>query len=66
VRTPRFPTYLRRKFTDEQYIGVELEVNQKFFTDDKAKWEHVKQAVYSSLQNTLSHFRPELTEEEEL
>ncbi|MBJ6117868.1 N-formylglutamate amidohydrolase [Pontibacter sp. BT310] len=60
-----FPTYLRRKFTDEQYIGVELEVNQKYYTGDRERWEHVKQTIYSSLQNTLTHFRPELHEEEE-
>jgi predicted N-formylglutamate amidohydrolase len=27
------PTYLRRKFDEEQYTGFELEVNQKFFLD---------------------------------
>lgn len=60
-----FPTYLRRKFTDEQYIGIELEVNQKFVQEDKDRWEYLKRAIYTSLEATLTHFRPELTDEEE-
>ncbi|NDK54395.1 N-formylglutamate amidohydrolase [Pontibacter fetidus] len=61
-----FPTYLRRKFTDEQYIGVELEVNQKFVQTDEARWEYLKRAIYTSLEATLSYFRPELSAEDEL
>lgn len=60
-----FPTYLRRKFTDEQYIGIELEVNQKFAAGDKQLWHKVQDAVFTSLQATLQHFRPELSEEED-
>ncbi|MBC5773372.1 N-formylglutamate amidohydrolase [Pontibacter sp. KCTC 32443] len=61
-----FPTYLRRKFTEEQYIGIELEVNQKFKLNQPEVWEEVKQAIYTSLQATLKQFRPELSEEEEI
>ncbi|MBB6610209.1 N-formylglutamate amidohydrolase [Pontibacter sp. Tf4] len=61
-----FPTYLRRKFTDDQYVGIELEVNQKFPLGDAAAWQKVQQAVYRSLEATLQHFRPELSDEEEL
>lgn len=60
-----FPTYLRRKFTDEQYGGIELEVNQKFATGEPQRWEEVKQAIYKSLRATLQHFRPHRFPEEE-
>lgn len=60
-----FPTYLRRQFTDEQYIGIELEVNQRFVMGENEVWDKIKEALYTSLQVTLSHFRPELFEEEE-
>lgn len=61
-----FPTYLRRKFTDEQYIGIELEVNQKFASGDAATWQKVIKSVYTSLDATLKHYRPELSENDEL
>ncbi|MGV3541053.1 MAG: N-formylglutamate amidohydrolase [Rufibacter sp.] len=36
------PTYLRTKFTDNQYAGFELEINQKFFLDgEPAVWQKV-------------------------
>ncbi|MFT2011071.1 N-formylglutamate amidohydrolase [Pontibacter sp. 13R65] len=44
-----FTSYLRRKFTDEQYAGIELEVNQKFPLGNKGTWEKLK----SILKNTL-------------
>ncbi len=60
-----FPTYLRRKFTDAQYIGIELEVNQKFPVSKQAEWQNLKRAVYTTLEATLSHFRPDLSEDGE-
>ena len=29
-----FTTYLRAKFNDEEYAGIEIEVNQKYFSED--------------------------------
>jgi predicted N-formylglutamate amidohydrolase len=45
-----FPTYLRGKFSQDQYAGFELEINQKFFLDGK---EEVWQAVVDELINAL-------------
>jgi len=59
-----FPTYLRRQFTAEQYIGIELEVNQKFAAGDKEQWEQVQDVIYTSLEATLNHFRAGVDEEE--
>ena len=61
-----FPTYLRRKFNADQYIGIELEVNQKFPLGNGDEWEKVKHSLYTSLKQTLKHFRPEITDEDEV
>jgi predicted N-formylglutamate amidohydrolase len=44
-----FTTYLRKKFT-ENYIGLELEVNQKILLDSQ---EEVNQIISNSLLNVL-------------
>ncbi|OKL41611.1 N-formylglutamate amidohydrolase [Pontibacter flavimaris] len=48
-----FPTYLRRKFTEEQYAGIELEVNQKFPEQGGRQWEQVQQVIRRSLKSIL-------------
>lgn len=45
-----FPTYLRRKFPENQYLGIELEVNQKFPLGDTLQWQQVQQIMKESLQ----------------
>jgi len=54
-----FPTYLRRKFTEHEYMGIELEVNQKFATEDGQYWQGVKENIRISLQQVLTQYRPE-------
>ena len=61
-----FPTYLRRKFSEEQYAGIELEVNQKFPLGNPEEWEQVKNDIYTSLLSSLNHYRPELREDSEM
>jgi len=54
------PTYLRRKFNAKQYIGIELEVNQKFPLGDPEQWHGLKQLIRQSLQLVLQQYkRPE-------
>ncbi|ARS35065.1 N-formylglutamate amidohydrolase [Pontibacter actiniarum] len=48
-----FPTYLRRKFADGQYMGIELEVNQKFLQGPPERWEQVLQALKQSLAQLM-------------
>ncbi|WP_460880756.1 N-formylglutamate amidohydrolase [Pontibacter rugosus] len=52
-----FPTYLRRKFKDEQYMGIEIEVNQKFILDKQQGWEQLQQTIKSSLQQLVHPHR---------
>ncbi len=43
-------SYLRKKFNQTDYIGIELEVNQKFVLNDKNKWKDLKK----NLQDVLT------------
>lgn len=45
------PTYLRKKFSKEQYAGFELEVNQKFFLNgEPVIWQQVKREITAALK----------------
>lgn len=50
-------TYLRRKFNERQYMGIELEVNQKFATGDLQQWQQLQQLIRQSLEQTLQPYR---------
>ncbi|TPE45955.1 N-formylglutamate amidohydrolase [Pontibacter mangrovi] len=58
-----FPTYLRRKFTSEQYIGIELEVNQKYAEAGGSAWQKLKNTIRRSLKAVLLQARPEAVED---
>jgi len=47
------PTYLRRKFTGEQYLGIELEVNQRFPEADQEVWLGIRHQLETTLQLVL-------------
>ncbi|MFA5354772.1 MAG: N-formylglutamate amidohydrolase [Thermodesulfovibrionales bacterium] len=44
-----FTSYLRKIFPDDAYIGIELEVNQKFPLKDAAAWQELKELILKSL-----------------
>ena len=45
------PTYLRKKFSKDQYAGFELEVNQKFFLNgEPVVWQQVKREITATLK----------------
>lgn len=46
-----FTTYLRQKFP-KQYLGIELEVNQKFVNNNKME-ERLKNVIFEALSNIL-------------
>ncbi|MFC6999658.1 N-formylglutamate amidohydrolase [Rufibacter roseus] len=48
-----FVTHLRKEFNDEQYAGLELEVNQKFPEQKHEKWEQLKNVLVSSFRQAL-------------
>lgn len=47
------PSALRRVFA-QRYVGIELELNQRFFFEDKARWRQLCDAVVHSLAATLA------------
>ena len=52
-----FTTYLRRKFTARQYIGIELEVNQKFPMEGGEKWKQLQRTIKQSLKLVQAKYR---------
>lgn len=51
-----FTTYLRTKFSDPEYAGIELEVNQKYLTE-KENVTQVNKLLITSLQQVLTDSR---------
>lgn len=49
-----FTTYLRTRFKDVEYAGVELEVNQRFPLGDAKTWKALQQTLVESLEQTLA------------
>jgi predicted N-formylglutamate amidohydrolase len=48
-----FATYLRKRYAENSYVGIELEVNQKFYFEDAERWEYVSNDIISSLTQAL-------------
>ena len=48
-----FTAYLRKKFDQKKYIGIELEVNQKYVLNNGVKWEGLKENLTISLDSIL-------------
>ncbi|MBX0334702.1 N-formylglutamate amidohydrolase [Pontibacter sp. HSC-14F20] len=49
-----FPTYLRRKFTADAYVGIELEVNQKFPQQGDPRWQEIQTLLAGTLQELVA------------
>ncbi|MDO6391489.1 N-formylglutamate amidohydrolase [Pontibacter sp. BT731] len=49
-----FPTYLRRKFTEDEYVGIELEVNQKYPQQGGARWQELQTLLARTLQEVVN------------
>jgi len=53
-----FTTYLRRQFSGNNYMGLEIEVNQRFTEPSlKSKWQQLKKDIGNSLQSTVKIFQ---------
>lgn len=48
-----FPNHFRRIIPETSYIGIELEVNQKFYLAGRKEWNRIKRALVESLRTTL-------------
>lgn len=46
-------SYMRRKFTADQYVGIELEVNQKYQEHHPERWHQLKQLLSDTLKVLL-------------
>ncbi len=49
-----FTTSLRRQFTNAQYLGIELEVNQRWVTEGGTMWRRLQVDVLQSLLQVAS------------
>jgi predicted N-formylglutamate amidohydrolase len=49
-----FTTALRGEFPSEQYVGIELELNQRHALSSAIQWRAVRRAVIESLQHALA------------
>jgi predicted N-formylglutamate amidohydrolase len=54
------PTYLRRKFKATEYVGIELEVNQRFPLEGGDTWNRLQALLTSTLQELVISNRAEL------
>jgi predicted N-formylglutamate amidohydrolase len=48
-----FTAYLRRRFAADQYIGIELEINQSHVFKGGRQWQAMRQSVVQSLCTTV-------------
>ncbi|MGA9291281.1 MAG: N-formylglutamate amidohydrolase [Ignavibacteriaceae bacterium] len=48
-----FTSYLRKKFLQKHYIGIELEVNQKFILNNDGKWTILKENLTKAFASIL-------------
>jgi predicted N-formylglutamate amidohydrolase len=58
-----FPTYLRRKFNANQYVGIELEVNQKIALEGGERWQQLQSLLAATLNDLVLQNRAELRAE---
>ena len=49
-----FTTYLRKRFNGDCYLGIELEVNQALYFDDKIKWKNVCDSIAMSIKSAIN------------
>jgi len=50
-----FTTSLRRRFTAAEYVGIEIEVNQKHVIDEELHWRAVRRAMTLALTDALAN-----------
>jgi predicted N-formylglutamate amidohydrolase len=46
---------LRKRYSDAAYVGIELEVNQRFVAEGGAAWTALRRALVESLASALQH-----------
>jgi len=54
-RSDGLTTYLRRRLRTPRYLGIELEVNQRFPNGDRATWLRLQRQLVASLGDVTAH-----------
>lgn len=49
-------TYLRSVFSETDYLGVEIEINQKHVLPNQAKWSWLRQIVIRAIEQSVDSF----------
>jgi predicted N-formylglutamate amidohydrolase len=58
-RNDGLPTLLRRRFAPDDYLGLELEVNQRHALAGGATWRRLQRGIAAALPDALRAFAPE-------
>jgi hypothetical protein len=53
-----FIPYLRRRFAEADYVGLELELNQRFALGDARPWQALRGALVETFAATLRSIAP--------
>ncbi|SOD41082.1 N-formylglutamate amidohydrolase [Nitrosovibrio sp. Nv4] len=53
-RADGFVTYLRRRFSADTYVGIELEINQKHVLEGGPQWRELRSVVLETLQKAVA------------
>jgi predicted N-formylglutamate amidohydrolase len=48
-----FTTYLRRRFNERDYAGIEIEINQKHVVSDNVVWSEIKKKLGNLILNNV-------------
>jgi predicted N-formylglutamate amidohydrolase len=48
-----FTSYLRKRFPEDSYLGIELEVNQKYLSEDLRTWLYIEQLILKTVRMTI-------------
>lgn len=49
-----FTTYLRSRYPQKNYLGIEIEINQKFPQQNKKQWKLLKEKILCSLDEEMN------------
>ncbi len=52
-----FTVYLRRQFSADEYVGIELEINQKHVRQSPAHWRRLRETIITALRDALTAAR---------
>jgi predicted N-formylglutamate amidohydrolase len=55
-RSDGFTTHLRSLFGEEVYLGIELEVNQKYAVGERKRWIEIQRIIADSLRESFFSF----------